>query len=173
MSGRRSAARRALVRLLETAFVCLVGAAFTVTLAAFVFFTAMNAVDDPCVDGSVLLAWEGMEAPKIEAERTLLPPGVRCVYGGEDGSVVATTLEPAGYAFGWALAVAAGAVAAGLIVAAPFVAARMKARGHGKLHAGIVGLLVLLLPPLGFLLAVTARDPRTGDRPRWLTPGGP
>ena len=82
-------------------------------------------------------------------ETSLWPMGVRCTWRAS-GSPDKIVYEP-----GWWLTMSILAVGVGLMLISLTVAQRMRIRGH---TGWAYGLLTLCAPPLGVLLAATARD---------------
>ncbi|MDP9475563.1 MAG: hypothetical protein M3R38_07710 [Actinomycetota bacterium] len=149
-------ARRLLGTAVAGVFSTFFGLTLTLLLAAAAGFSAFQLEQGACYPSA------GLTDEVVGYGRTefsLLPLGVRCTWRTEDGSILATTLEPAGYALGWALTVLVALGVAMLILVALLVVARARGRGHGKLPSSLFGILSFFAPPLGVLLAATARDP--------------
>ncbi len=149
-------ARRLLGTAVAGVFSTFFGLTLTLLLAAAAGFSAFELEQGACYPGA------GLTDEVVGYGRTefsLLPLGIRCTWRAEDGSILATTLEPAGYALGWALTALVALGVAMLILVALLVAARARGRGHGRLPSSLFGILSFFAPPLGVLLAATARDP--------------
>ncbi len=149
-------ARRLLGTAVAGVFSTFFGLTLTLLLAAAAGFSAFEVQEDACDPGAGLM---GVGPEYGRAEFSLLPLGIRCTWRAEDGSVAARALEPAGYAFGWALTALVALGVAILILVALLVAARARGRGHSRLLSALFGILSFFAPPLGVLLAATARDP--------------
>ena len=163
-------ARRLLSTAVAGVFSAFFGISLTLLLAAAAGFSAFRLEEGACYPRPGLT--DGF-AGYGRTEFSLLPLGVRCTWRADDGSIAATALEPAGYAFGWALTALVSLGVAMLVLVALFVAARARSRGHGRFPSALFGALTFLAPPLGVLLAATAKGPRVEADPVRRGPGRP
>ena len=163
-------ARRLLGTTAAGVFSTFFGLTLTLLLVAAVGFSAFQLEEGACYPRPGLT---NGSAGYGQTEFSLLPLGVRCTWRAGDGSVAATAFEPVGYAFGWALTAFVALGVAMLVLVALLVAARTRSRGHGRLPSALFGTLSFLAPPLGVLLAATAKEPRVEADPVRRGPGRP
>lgn len=162
--------RRLLGTTVAGVFSTFFGLTLTLLLATAAGFSAFRLEEGACYPRPGLT--DGF-AGYGRTEFSLLPLGVRCTWRAEDGSIAATAFEPVGYAFGWALTAFVFLGVAMLFLVALLVAARARSRGHGRLPSALFGTLSFLAPPLGVLLAATAKEPRVEADPVRRGPGRP